>query len=106
MNRLRFARTGSGAVGLVLLVIVLLLVLVGPIFAPHAPAESLGLPGTSPDGAYPLGLDKLGRDVLSRLLWGGRSVIGLARGGDGGLLRGRAPDRRDGRLQPAGARGR
>jgi ABC-type dipeptide/oligopeptide/nickel transport system permease subunit len=77
-ERLRFARTGSGAVGLVLLVILLMLVLFGPFFAPHAPAESLGLPGVSPDSAYPLGTDKLGRDVLSRLLWGGRSVVGLA----------------------------
>jgi peptide/nickel transport system permease protein len=77
-HRLRFARTGSGAVGLVLLVLVLALVLIGPLFAPHDPAESLGLAGASPDGAYPLGLDKLGRDVLSRVLWGGRSVVGLA----------------------------
>ena len=61
-----------------LLVIVLLLVLIGPFFAPHAPAESLGLPGASPDGSYSLGTDKLGRDVLSRTLWGGRSVVALA----------------------------
>jgi ABC-type dipeptide/oligopeptide/nickel transport system permease subunit len=78
MRRLRFARTGPGAIGLVLLVIVLLLVLIGPFFAPHAPAESLGLPGASPDGSYWLGTDKLGRDVLSRTLWGGRSVVALA----------------------------
>jgi peptide/nickel transport system permease protein len=77
-HRLRFARTGSGLAGLALLALVLLLVLVGPFFAPHNPAESLGLAGTPPDGAYPLGTDKLGRDVLSRLLWGGRSVVGLA----------------------------
>jgi ABC-type dipeptide/oligopeptide/nickel transport system permease subunit len=77
-HRLRFARTGSGAVGLALLAVVLLLVAFGPFIAPHAPAESLGIPGTSPDGSFPLGTDKLGRDVLSRLLWGGRSVLGLA----------------------------
>jgi peptide/nickel transport system permease protein len=77
-SRLRFARTRSGASGLVLLTLLLLLVLLGPFVAPHAPAESLGMPGTSPDGAYLLGTDELGRDVLSRLLWGGRSVVGLA----------------------------
>jgi ABC-type dipeptide/oligopeptide/nickel transport system permease subunit len=75
---LRFAKSGSGALGLALVVVVLALVLIGPLFSPHDPAESLGMAGTSPDSAYPLGLDKLGRDVLSRLLWGGRSVIGLA----------------------------
>ena len=77
-DRLRFAKSGSGAVGLALLVVVLALVLVGPLLSPHDPAESLGMAGTSPDSAYPLGLDKLGRDVLSRLLWGGRSVVALA----------------------------
>jgi peptide/nickel transport system permease protein len=77
-DRLRFAKSGSGVVGLALLVVVLALVLVGPLLSPHDPAESLGMAGTSPDSAYPLGLDKLGRDVLSRLLWGGRSVVFLA----------------------------
>jgi ABC-type dipeptide/oligopeptide/nickel transport system permease subunit len=77
-RRLRFARTRTGAIGLVLLAAIVLLALFGPFFAPHAPAESLGRPGAGPSGVYPLGLDFLGRDVLSRALWGGRSVLGLA----------------------------
>jgi ABC-type dipeptide/oligopeptide/nickel transport system permease subunit len=71
-------RTGSGAIGLALVVAILLFVLIGPLFAPYNPAETVGLTGVSPDSAFPLGTDRLGRDVLSRLLWGGRSVIGLA----------------------------
>jgi peptide/nickel transport system permease protein len=77
-HRLRWARTGSGAVGLALVVVIVLFVLIGPLFAPHDPAATVGLTGASPDSAFPLGTDRLGRDVLSRLLWGGRSVIGLA----------------------------
>jgi peptide/nickel transport system permease protein len=77
-HRLRWARTGAGAVGLALVFAILLFVLIGPLFAPHDPAETVGLTGASPDSAFPLGTDRLGRDVLSRLLWGGRSVIALA----------------------------
>lgn len=76
--RLRFARTPSGAIGLSLLVLVLLFVFIGPFFSPHDPAATVGLTGASPGGGFPLGTDRLGRDVLSRLIWGGRSVIGLA----------------------------
>jgi peptide/nickel transport system permease protein len=78
MERLRFARTPSGAIGLTLLGAIVALALIGPLFAPHAPAESLVSPGSAPTGTYPLGTDFLGRDVLSRILWGGRSVLGLA----------------------------
>jgi peptide/nickel transport system permease protein len=77
-GRLRFARSGSGLVGLALLVLVLGIALFGPFFAPHAPDESLGIPYEGPSGDALLGYDGLGRDVLSRVLWGGRSVLALA----------------------------
>ena len=78
-ERLRFARTGSGAVGLVLLVIVLMLVLFGPFFAPHAPAESLGLPGhLARQRVSARDATSSGATCSRALLWGGRSVVGLA----------------------------
>jgi peptide/nickel transport system permease protein len=46
--------------------------------APHAPAALVGPPYHGPSSQFPLGTDFLGRDVLSRVLWGGRTVIGLA----------------------------
>jgi peptide/nickel transport system permease protein len=76
--RLRFARTPAGTVGLAASLLVLALVLLGPLFAPHDPAAIVGLPLERPDGAFPLGTDSLGRDVVSRLLWGGRSIVGLS----------------------------
>jgi ABC-type dipeptide/oligopeptide/nickel transport system permease subunit len=54
------------------------LALFGPFFAPHAPDEPIGAPFAGPSGMAPLGTDFLGRDVLSRVLWGGRSIIWLA----------------------------
>ena len=74
----RFARTRRGQVGLVILGAVLLIALVGPVFAPHSPTDIVGAPGTEPSSSDLLGTDYLGHDVLSRVLWGGRSVLWLS----------------------------
>ncbi len=77
-GRLRFLRTPSGVVGCGILVLVVLLAVLGPYIAPHSPTQPIGIPFSGSSGRAPLGTDFLGRDVLSRLLFGGRSVIGLA----------------------------
>jgi peptide/nickel transport system permease protein len=77
-GRLRFLRTPSGAVGFGILVLVLLLAVVGPYAAPHSSTAPIGAPFSGPSGNALLGTDFLGRDVLSRVLDGGRSVIALA----------------------------
>ena len=71
----RFARTRSGAIGLTLLIVVLAIALFGPLFAPHSITATVGLPSEGPSLSAPLGTDFLGRDVLSRLLHGGLSVV-------------------------------
>ena len=77
-GRFRFLRTPTGMIGLVLLVAVVGVALVGPLFAPHSPDAPVGVPLTVPAEGSPFGTDFLGRDVLSRALWGGRSVLALA----------------------------
>jgi ABC-type dipeptide/oligopeptide/nickel transport system permease subunit len=77
-GRFRFLRTTSGAIGVSIVVFVLLLALLGPFIAPHDPTLPIGPDAAPPTGHAPLGTDELGRDVLSRLLYGGRSVIALA----------------------------
>jgi peptide/nickel transport system permease protein len=68
----------SGQIGVALLVGLLVLVILGPVVAPHNPNIPIGVPGQSPSAAAPLGTDFVGRDVLSRILYGGSSVFWLA----------------------------
>lgn len=77
-GRLRFLKTKTGIVGFVLFALVFGVAMLGPFFAPYAPDKPIGIPFETPTREAPLGYDFLGRDVLSRLLWGGRSVFGLA----------------------------
>jgi peptide/nickel transport system ATP-binding protein len=71
-------KTVPGQVGAVLLLFVLGVAFLGPLFAPHDLAAPIGVPGAKPSGAFPLGTDYLGRDVLSRVLDGGLSVVWIA----------------------------
>ena len=67
-------RPGLAALGV--LVAVGVLAIVGPALwtiAPEATDPAHGLAGAS--AAHPLGTDELGRDVLSRLLWGSRVTL-------------------------------
>jgi peptide/nickel transport system permease protein len=73
----RLLRSPSGAFGSALFVAVVLAALLGPFVSPHSPNEPVGLPGSSPSSSAWLGTDELGRDVLSRLLHGGLTVLGL-----------------------------
>jgi peptide/nickel transport system permease protein len=66
------------AVGLGLCGIVLAIAYVGPWLAPHSPSQIVGVPYTDAGDAGVFGTDFLGRDVLSRTLAGGRSVVTLA----------------------------
>lgn len=64
---------GSG-----ILLFVVLLAVVGPYVSPYSPTQPIGDPLSGPSSGALLGTDFLGRDVLSRLLHGGGSVLGLA----------------------------
>jgi peptide/nickel transport system permease protein len=71
----RLART---KVGVGLLLMLAAVAVFGPFFAPHDPAAFVGAPYSKPSSAALLGTDTLGRDVLSRFLWGGRSILGMS----------------------------
>lgn len=69
---------GSAKVGLALFAILLALAFAGPLLAPYPEDETVGIPYSNPTRAFPMGTDFLGRDVLTRFLYGGRTVITLA----------------------------
>jgi peptide/nickel transport system permease protein len=71
--RLGRTRVGLGIAGLVVLV-----ALVGPLVAPHSPTEFVGIPNSQPSSDAVFGTDALGRDVLSRFLHGGITVLWLS----------------------------
>lgn len=59
--------------GIVVLLVLVSLALLAPIIAPRDPIEQhLEQDLLSPSREYPLGTDKLGRDILSRVLYGAR----------------------------------
>ncbi|MEV6429270.1 ABC transporter permease subunit [Nocardia sp. NPDC051463] len=59
-------------------VVVMLVAVVGPTLAPYAAETPVGIPFTRPGGGAWLGTDRLGRDVLSQLLYGGWGLLLLA----------------------------
>lgn len=76
----RFARHRQAAAGLVLLAALCLSALLTPYLAPHDPAEQDRVVETRyqpPSAAHPLGTDRFGRDVLSRVLYGARISLGI-----------------------------
>ena len=70
----RFRRDRMALLGITILFMVVFLAIFAPLLSPHHPYEMdvtkrLRPPGTP---GYLLGADEAGRDILSRLLWGGR----------------------------------
>lgn len=75
----RLVRQRNVVIGGVIVGIVLVVGIVGPYFAPH-PSDSTDLLNaySPPTGQNPLGTDKLGRDILSRLIEGTRTSLLVA----------------------------
>lgn len=73
-------RRPVAAAALVVVVGISVAVILAPLLAPHPPlAQDLLHTLSGPSANHPLGTDVLGRDVLSRLLYGGRpTLVGVA----------------------------
>ncbi|PYM61162.1 MAG: diguanylate cyclase [Candidatus Rokuibacteriota bacterium] len=69
----RFQRHRAAVAGLGLLLLLSALALTGPLLTPYDPARQILSAALQPvSAAHPLGTDHLGRDLLARLLYGGR----------------------------------
>jgi peptide/nickel transport system permease protein len=71
-------RNPACLIGILMVVLHLVVAIGAPWVAPYAPTSLLDAPLEPPSATYWLGTDDLGRDVFSRLLWGGRVAMLVA----------------------------
>ena len=65
-------------IGLTIIVLFIALSLLAPLLAPYDPAtQNLGNRLAFPNAEHWFGTDELGRDILSRILYGGRVTLGM-----------------------------
>ncbi len=72
----RMLRRPLGALGLLIVLVLVLMAVFAPQLAPHPPTRADFMAMLeAPSATYPLGTDELGRDVLSRVIWGARASL-------------------------------
>ena len=74
----RSLRLWRTRIGVALVGVIVLLAIIGPYVAPYGPSTPVGAPNADPSSKAVLGTDYLGQDVLSRVLYGGRSILVMA----------------------------
>ncbi len=82
----RFLHQRWAIAGLIFLLIVIVAAIFAPLVAPHPPdAQDINAINAGPSFSHWLGTDDLGRDILSRLIWGARislraafEIVGIA----------------------------
>src|SRR5256885_7223515 len=75
----RLRRSRTAVFGLVITVLFILLAIIGPYIAPYSPTrQSLINQLQPPSAQYWLGTDELGRDILSRLLYGAQLSLSVS----------------------------
>jgi peptide/nickel transport system permease protein len=71
--RRRFGRSISGLAGAVVLLILVLAAIFSGVVSPYDPVkQDFRIEREPPSLAHPMGVDELGRDILSRVIWGAR----------------------------------
>lgn len=70
--------TVTAWIGMAIIVVNLLVAIFGPAFAPYSESQSVGSTWDEPSMQMLLGADQIGRDMLTRLIYGARMTIGVA----------------------------
>jgi peptide/nickel transport system permease protein len=65
-------RQPLGAAGGFIVLVLIVVALLAPRLAPHGPKEATFAPYLPPSAEFPMGTDQVGRDVMSRVIWGAR----------------------------------
>jgi len=73
----RFRANRMSMVGLVVIILLVLMAVFAPFIAPYDPIEDIfrGVRGVGPSWEHPFGYDHLGRDLLSRVIFGSRVAL-------------------------------
>jgi ABC-type dipeptide/oligopeptide/nickel transport system permease subunit len=71
----RFRRYKPGLAGGIIVLALVILAVFAPLFAPYSPTEKVGRRADPPSSEFWLGNDEIGRDVLSRLIYGTRVAL-------------------------------
>ncbi len=70
--------TVTAWIGMGIIVVNLLVAIFGPVFAPYSESQTVGSTWDEPSMQMLLGADQIGRDMLTRLIYGARMTIGVA----------------------------
>ena len=65
-------RQPLGAAGGFIVLVLIVVALLAPRLAPYGPKEATFAPYLPPSAEFPMGTDQVGRDVMSRVIWGAR----------------------------------
>lgn len=80
----RFQKSRTGMLGLFLVLLIVATALIGPALAPFEPNDQSAMldPGTRapPSWTHPLGTDRMGYDVLSRVIYGAPTALAVGLG--------------------------
>ena len=70
--------TATAWIGLGIVAVYLFVAIFGPLVAPYAESQSVADTWAPSSGQLWLGADQIGRDMLTRLIYGARMTIGIA----------------------------
>ncbi len=76
----RFRKSKGAVIGFVMLVIIMAAILVGPFFvdSSRVSTQDYSVMLNPPSWEHPFGVDGFGRDVFARVIYGGRTSVGIA----------------------------
>jgi peptide/nickel transport system permease protein len=71
----RFLKNKVATISLIIFTLFILVAIFAPIIAPYSPSKSVGYFEAAPSSKFLLGTDDVGRDILSRLIYGSRASL-------------------------------
>ncbi|MDN5342031.1 ABC transporter permease [Oceanotoga sp. DSM 15011] len=72
----------KGKIGLGIITFFIIIAIFAPLISPYNPSDMVGMPYLSPSKDFLFGTDRMGRDILSQLIYGTRLslIVGLSTG--------------------------